>query len=448
MSIQITITNAGRAEIINAANTGTAPVTITHVGVGTGQYVPAATQNALQAETKRLATIAGQVVADDTIHVTIKDESNDVYNVSEFGLFTESGTLFAVYSQTSGPFMQKAGPSTLLLSVDILLGTLDANNITFGDTSFSNPPASETTPGVVQISTLAEALAGTAVPKAVPPHVLKAVIDQLTAEFSAKLNGGDMKASVRVATTASIANLAGGAPNALDGIALALNDRILVKDQTTPAQNGIYVVTTLGTGANGTWSRATDADGVGELTSGAIVAVEEGATHADTLWMLTTDGPITIGTTPLTFARKDSPTLPVGSVIHVAMAAAPIGFLKANGAAVSRTAYANLFAAIGTNFGAGDGATTFNLPDLRGEFVRSWDDGRGVDSGRAFGSAQSDDVKSHTHKYGNTHNTNYGLSSTGIIGVNPGASINYDTGATGGTETRPRNIALLACIKY
>lgn len=115
----------------------------------------------------------------------------------------------------------------------------------------------------------------------------------------------DYKASVRVATTANIANLAGGSPNAVDGIALALNDRILVKDQATPAQNGIYVVTTLGTGANGTWTRATDADGVGELTGGAIVAVEEGATHADTLWMLTSDGPITIGTTPLTFARKD-----------------------------------------------------------------------------------------------------------------------------------------------
>lgn len=129
----------------------------------------------------------------------------------------------------------------------------------------------------------------------------------------------DYKASVRVATTANIANLEGGAPNALDGIAVALNDRILVKDQATPAQNGIYVVTTLGTGANGAWARATDADGVGELTSGAIVAVEEGATHADTLWMLTTDGPITIGTTPLTFARKDSATarqiLPIGASV-------------------------------------------------------------------------------------------------------------------------------------
>lgn len=177
MSIQITITNAGRAEIINAANIGTAPVTITHVGVGTGQYVPAATQTTLQAETKRLATIAGQVVADDTIHITIKDESNDAYNVSEFGLFTDSGTLFAVYSQNTGPFMQKAGPSTLLLSVDILLGTLDANNIAFGETGFSNPPASETVAGVVELATPAETATGTDTARAVTPAGLKPLLD-------------------------------------------------------------------------------------------------------------------------------------------------------------------------------------------------------------------------------------------------------------------------------
>lgn len=117
----------------------------------------------------------------------------------------------------------------------------------------------------------------------------------------------DYKASVRAATTANIANLAGGAPNTLDGVTLVANDRILVKDQTTGSQNGIYVVTTLGTGANGTWTRATDADGVGELTSGAIVAVEQGTANADSQWMLTTDGSITIGTTSLTFARKDVP---------------------------------------------------------------------------------------------------------------------------------------------
>lgn len=118
--------------------------------------------------------------------------------------------------------------------------------------------------------------------------------------------GNDYKASVRVATTANIASLAGGAPNTLDGIALVANDRILVKDQTTGSQNGIYVVTTLGTGVNGTWTRATDADATGDLTASSLVVVEEGTAQADTLWMLSTDGPITIGTTAVQFTRRDS----------------------------------------------------------------------------------------------------------------------------------------------
>lgn len=126
------------------------------------------------------------------------------------------------------------------------------------------------------------------------------------------------------------------------------------------------------------------------------------------------------------------------------------GWLECNGAAVSRTTYAALFAAIGTTFGAGDGSTTFNLPDLRGEFVRGWDHGRGVDSGRTFGSVQSDGFKSHNHElpggwYGYTTATGYtlpGQASTGMIYNSTG------TLSTGGSETRPRNVALMYCIKY
>lgn len=88
---------------------------------------------------------------------------------------------------------------------------------------------------------------------------------------------------------------------------------------------------------------------------------------------------------------------PAGLIGHFARNTAPAGWLKANGAAVSRTAYADLFAAIGATFGAGDGFTSFNLPDLRGEFVRGWDDARGVDGGRAFGSSQAGAIQSHTH---------------------------------------------------
>lgn len=135
---------------------------------------------------------------------------------------------------------------------------------------------------------------------------------------------------------------------------------------------------------------------------------------------------------------------PTGAIEVFAMTTAPTGWLKCNGAAVSRTTYAALFAAIGTTFGVGDGATTFNLPDLRGEFVRGWDDSRGVDSGRGIGTYQADDLKAHTHTYQNpVAGSSDSGGAVGSIQRNP----SYATGSTGGAETRPRNIALMYCIK-
>lgn len=89
--------------------------------------------------------------------------------------------------------------------------------------------------------------------------------------------------------------------------------------------------------------------------------------------------------------------VPSGAVQYFAMDTAPSGWLKADGSAVSRSTYSSLFSAIGTTFGSGDGSSTFNLPDLRGEFLRGWDDGREIDDGRSFGSFQEDEIKSHTH---------------------------------------------------
>ena len=117
--------------------------------------------------------------------------------------------------------------------------------------------------------------------------------------------GLDAKPSVKLATTANIASLAGGAPSTLDGITLVLGDRVLVKNQTTAAQNGIYTVTTLGTGANGTWTRATDMDAWAEVP-GAFTFVEQGSTQADTGWVATADQGGTIGTTAIPWAQFSS----------------------------------------------------------------------------------------------------------------------------------------------
>lgn len=148
------------------------------------------------------------------------------------------------------------------------------------------------------------------------------------------------------------------------------------------------------------------------------------------------------------------PGTETGSIIYMAGNVLPAGFLKANGAALDTTVYADLFAVIGYTFG-GSGSS-FTLPDLRGEFIRGWDDGRGQDSGRVFGTAQ----EQNTNKPRIQMTT--GVNGGGIITA-PDEAGNWsgwvtsgrnDGGSRGirialdGTETRPENIALLACIKY
>lgn len=127
------------------------------------------------------------------------------------------------------------------------------------------------------------------------------------AQLDAVSSGLDVKASVRAGSTANVAGSYAatggtssrgqltGMPNAVDGVTLAGSDRVLLKDQTAGAENGIWVVSTLGTGANGVWDRASDFDADAEVTAGAYTFVEEGTTNADSGWVLTTNNPITIG---------------------------------------------------------------------------------------------------------------------------------------------------------
>lgn len=174
-----------------------------------------------------------------------------------------------------------------------------------------------------------------------------------------------------------------------------------------------------------------------------------------------TDSPITVAL--MTAIRDNIETLtPVGEIIDWPHSSTPPSqFLECDGSAVSRTTYANLFAAIGTVHGVGDGSTTFNLPDRRGEFVRGWDHGRGADPDRASrtdrgdgttgdnnATKQSDQYKSHNH----AGNFSYGSGSGGAAaaGVTPGyyGPISGNVPSSGGNETRPRNVNTMYCIRY
>lgn len=196
-------------------------------------------------------------------------------------------------------------------------------------------------------------------------------------------------------------------------------------------------------------------------------------------------------------ALSSGDQLPVGSILHFPGTTAPTGWLKANGALISRATFFNLWAVAQASgnlvpeaawlaangpigaFSQGDGSTTFRIPDLRGEFIRGFDDGRGADAGRGIGTVQNGQLLSHGHAvsdvghqhwsgvnnggggdyYGASAPANPTNSATARYSLIGGLTSNtshltstQQTGITiantGGAENRPRNIALLACIKF
>lgn len=136
----------------------------------------------------------------------------------------------------------------------------------------------------------------------------------------------------------------------------------------------------------------------------------------------------------------------------------PTGWLECNGVAISRTTYISLYTAIGTTYGVGDGLTTFNIPDLRGEFIRGWDNGKGVDSGRVFGSSQLDALQNITgsievnctNEQGAFYKDGPSIFSGSYYNPAFPQSLKFDASrvARTSTETRGKNVAFIFCIKY
>jgi len=166
-------------------------------------------------------------------------------------------------------------------------GTQTAATISDFDTQVRTSRLDQMAAPTAPVSLNNQRITSLATPTAATDAATKGYVDSA-------VNGTDWKNSVRAATTANI-TLSG--TQTIDGVALVAGDRVLVKDQTTPAQNGIYVV------AAGAWARATDADENAEVTAGLSVMVTEGTTNADSQWRLTTNDAIVVGTTALTFAQ-------------------------------------------------------------------------------------------------------------------------------------------------
>ena len=258
------LTAAGRAKLANATATGN-PLTLTHMAVGSGNagayYSPTEAQAALKTEVWRGAINHLAVDASNptwiVAELVIPDDVGGFY-IREVGLFDSAGALIAV-----GKFPESYKP------------TLEAG---------SNKQ--------LYVRMILEVANTAAVTLLVDPSVVLATRKYADDKIADELNKRDGKQSVRAATTAAIV-LAG--LQAIDGVALAAGERVLVKDQAAGEQNGIYVA------AAGNWTRAADADSGAKLNAGALVPVEAGTVNAETVWMLKTDGAIVVGATPIAF---------------------------------------------------------------------------------------------------------------------------------------------------
>lgn len=260
------------------------------------------------------------------------------------------------------------------------------------------------------------------------------------------------------------------------GLAAAINALVSAAQPgqaTTDAQGVVELATTTEAVAGTDNERAVTPAGVAAVLMAALVQASTAAKGVVELATTTeavagTDNERAVTPAGMAAAIDANPGVPTGAVFAFSTSSPPSGFLECDGSTVSRTTYANLFALVGTTFGSGDGSTTFTLPDLRGEFLRGWDNGRGVDSGRGFATTQTDAAQGHRHYTGipngvtvgiyswtteDVGSTSYFSQAAGGAGIYQALTSLPKTDGSNGTprtaaETRPRNMALLFCIKY
>jgi phage-related tail fiber protein len=400
------LTNAGIAYETACKAAGT-PIKLSQISVGDGGgsvYNPAATDTALKREVWRGPLNA--LFQDEKnpswllAEVTIPPDVGGWY-VREAGIWTDTGILYAIvkYPESFKPVLATSG-SGKEFYIRSIFETSNASLVTL--------------------------LIDDTVVKATRAWVMGYLADEL-----AKLDG---KQSVRVATTENIV-LSG--TQQIDGVSVLSGQRVLAVAQTAAKDNGIYVA------ANGAWVRSVDANTSAKVTPGLTVMVEEGAANGGSLWHLVTNGPITLGTTSLSFEMlagrtgiqagtyksltvdkygratggtnpetlagfgiKDTYTkaeieamiakasaLPVGTMVPFPTQSVPPGFLEVDNSLFKDTLYPDLATYLNRKYNLPGDATGYTrLPESRGEFFRGWDHGRGVDPSRDIGSWQKGSI--------------------------------------------------------
>lgn len=184
MSLNIKFTTAGKAALVNPANIGTSALDITHIELGSATYNPNGNETNLQAAFKTLSTFGADTVADNVIHVTIRDDSSDTYDLGEIGLRSGTGVLMGVISTAGNIITQKGINDVLLLSADATITEVDISNLTFGGTEFIYSPATKTRAGILELADETEINAGSP-NKAVDAYELQQLLTRrLTASLT------------------------------------------------------------------------------------------------------------------------------------------------------------------------------------------------------------------------------------------------------------------------
>ena len=275
-----------------------------------------------------------------------------------------------------------------------------------------------------------------------------------------------------IATTKATATAADAVATAADRAAVAADKATVAADKATVAADKATVASDKTTVAGYKVSVEADKTAIEELIDSFVAGIPIASSVP-----FTPAGGISANNVQDALEELDSElaiAAPAGSMMMWPKSTPPTGWLVRDGSALSRTAYAALFAVIGTTFGTGNGSTTFNLPDDRGIFERGWDNGAGMDSGRAFGSYQADAFQGHRHSASSSHNLQVKADNSGagnstvqtvrsqgtgapynqnvIGGVTTTITNDGSTGSSGTArvddETRPKNRAYLPIIKY
>jgi len=393
----ITITDAGRAALVAPGNTGTNAHQVVKIGLASAPFVADKGMLVMPNERKRITTFAGKNVAPDTVHVTLKDDTDDQFTLYGFGLYLENDVLFGVYSQAT-PIMEKSPAAMLLLSADMQFTTIDAAALTFGDATFLNPPATTEVQGVIELATQAEVDAGADASRALTPKTAAARYAAITgADFTGPISAknsrfgtGSKRASLWTDDSNAYFYADGNGyfgSQAGDGYTAIVAGN---KEVARAMPSGRVLVGTM------------NDDGIGLVQVAGLITAQTPAAGDVSKRLATTEWVVAA-------IASDS----IGRIVFEPRTSVRAGYAKLNGVLLRRADYPALWAyaqsvgavvseaAWASNnwgcFSSGDGATTFRLPELRGEFIRCWDDARGADANRAIGSFQASQNITHAH---------------------------------------------------